>query len=97
MSTEPKFTPVITDEMIDAARDAIDACNYQGFLYGNRHVVRDLSIKENQEVWSLTTDDYAAGHAAMMGAIVRFVIRVGLEAALSKATSTPTKEAEGAS
>jgi len=44
----------------------------QGFLYGNRHVIRDLSLTPgNQEIYSITSENYDAGHETMMAELDR--------------------------
>lgn len=70
------------DAMVEAAKHSEEHGAYQGFLYGNRHVIRDLSKVANQEVWSLETDDYDSGYMAMMNELERIRIRAALKAAL---------------
>lgn len=79
------------DWVIDAAVKAHFTTNFQGFLYGNRHVLRDINKREDQTVWSLTSDDYDSAHAQMEMACDRFEMRAafnGAIAALSQANST---------
>lgn len=60
---------------LDAARAVLSSVrnsnhSIQGFLYGDRHVVRDVSLApEKQVLWQIETDDYETGHAAMMAEI----------------------------
>lgn len=64
-----------TKEMIEAAIERRRTIETQGFLYGNRHVLRDIEaervVKETVVIWEETTDDYKAGHAAMENAAER--------------------------
>ena len=82
--------PPASGEEIDAAvkiyRDT--AASLQGFLYGHRHVIRDLRRPPaEQEVWSLTEEngdelgqgpDYERCHQAMMDELDRIAMRAAL-------------------
>lgn len=68
---------------LEAAGAAFRATNYQGFLYGNRHVIRDINAKGTPEVWSLTTDEYDVGHAAMEIECDRLEMQAAIRAYLS--------------
>jgi len=52
----------LRERVIKAAEDEQWHNNQiQGFLYGNRHVIRDLSLTPgNQEIYSITSENYDA-------------------------------------
>jgi hypothetical protein len=58
--------------------------NIGGFLYGNRHVIRDYRKPlQEQEIWSMeqkTPDDYDRCHAAM----VKEIEMIGMRAAIKE-------------
>ena len=58
-------TPPDEEAAIEAAVRASENANFQGFLYGYRHVIRDINSPGTPEVWSVETNDYALGSAAM--------------------------------
>jgi hypothetical protein len=84
----------ITREATEAARQAysVTSALHCGFLYGNRHVVRNLGKPlGQQEVWSITEDgadelgqgpNYDRCHDAMMAEIERIAFEAALTAAL---------------
>lgn len=88
----------ITDEMIDAAIARTETINTQGFLYGSRHVLRDIEaervVKTDVVIWEMTTDDYDAGHASMNEQAKRNYFRQAITAALSAMPAVRVKGLE---
>ncbi len=77
----------VMEKMIDAVLARKQTIDIGGFLYGNRHVIRDHEEERKHQdtviLWELETDDYDAGHAAATAQFERIYTLRLLEAALS--------------
>jgi len=77
----------IDDDAIKAAREAYELArmNHGGFLYGERHVIRDFRRWGNQEIWwrrQVNDADYQACHDAMVRELENIAWRDAIDAAL---------------
>lgn len=82
-----------TPEMIEAMNECRDGLHLGGFLYGNRHVIRDHAEERKRGkavvLWEMTTEDYNEGHDAMEAELRRIESERVLNAALAAMPGEP--------